>query len=98
MEKYECCEGVECVERCEDCESYEAVQKILRNVKSSFFSLGIERQILNEVSECEDIKTLDTVVEKLNIERHGYLYQYTISKIHERIAILQKQSSLRSDK
>jgi hypothetical protein len=98
MEKYECCEGVECVERCEDCESYEAVQKILRNVQSSFFSIGIERQILNEVSACDDIKTLDTVVDKLNIERHGHLYQYTISKIHERIAILQKQSPLRSDK
>lgn len=85
MEKYECCEWIECQDNCKDCDSYQAIKRISRNVKSLYYSLGIERQILEEVKTCQDTIVLESVKQSLAKERHSGFYSYTIDKINERI-------------
>jgi hypothetical protein len=88
MERFECCEWKECVDKCEDCESYGVVKTVLEKVNATFFSIWIERQILAEVEKCNDVDTLKRVVYSLGKERHAKFYQYTINKINDRIRLL----------
>lgn len=53
------------------------------------FSLGMEKILIEEVENCEDIEGLKRVVEVLKKEKHGFLWKHAIGHLIRRIQELE---------
>ncbi len=67
--------------------------QIKKRLNDAFFSLSMERKLIEDVEKSTDIEGLKIVAKSLNNERHGNLWGFAVMKIEARIKELEKLNS-----
>ena len=62
MEKFECCGGIECSEKCIECQAYEQANRTKERAQKVLYALSIEDKIVSEAQNINDASKIQDII------------------------------------